>query len=107
LLDLPPTEPVRIRQRRQDDPRERAEAAGEDALGQGAASGLSRIQAGQAFEPELVDERLDLGEVGDLLVESAEVIAAEGMSATPTGPDRQSVEEPSFAGGTRGRWCLG
>jgi hypothetical protein len=59
----------------------------------------SQTRTGQAFESELVDERLDLGEVGDLLAESVEVIATEGMSATPTG------DWPTIGGGAKlRRW---
>ena len=63
------------------------------------------MRAGQAMQPELVDDRLDLGEVGDLVDQRVGFIAQEGMSTTPAGTG------PAVGGGTqllRGyEWALG
>jgi hypothetical protein len=43
------------------------------------------MRAGQAMQPELVDDRLNPGEVGDLVDQRLGVIAQEGMGAPPAG----------------------
>ena len=59
------------------------------------------------MQPELVDDRLDLGEVSDLMNQRLGVIAQERRGTARQDLGRQSVEERSFSGGTRGRcpWC--
>src|SRR5208337_2143575 len=102
LLDLPLAEAVSARQGRQDGLGVRAELAGGDPLGQGAAGGGSAARAGQAMEPELVDDRLDLGEIGDLMDQRIRVIAEQGMGAAPAGTG------PAVGGGTQPlRWHQG
>jgi hypothetical protein len=53
------------------------------------------------MQEEPVEDRLDLGEVGDLVDQRFGVIAEEGMGSAPARTGRQSVEERSFSGGRR------
>jgi hypothetical protein len=80
LLDLALTEAVTAGERGQHRLQIGAETScgdprGETRTGRDAASG-----AGQAMEPVFVDQRLDLGQFGDLMDQGGRVIAAQGMA---------------------------
>ena len=107
LLDLPLAQPVGPREHGQHGLQVRPEAAARDARGQGTAGRLSTGGAGQAMEPIFVDDRLDLGQLGDLMDQG-------GRDRRPGVPDRsgdrrsacsRTSRGPSRAGPRRGGPC--
>src|SRR5262249_1405513 len=62
-----------------------SEAAGGDALGQGATGGRSAVRATQAMQAVLVHQRINLGQLGDLMEYGAGVLTVQGLTAAAAG----------------------
>src|SRR5262245_14501937 len=58
-----------------------AEPAGGDALGWGGAGSHPATGAAEAMQAILIDDRLDPGQLGDLLDQGGEVVAVQGLTA--------------------------
>jgi hypothetical protein len=82
LLDLSLAEAIGPCERGQHGLEVRAEAPGGDAQRQGAAGHLAAARAGQAMEPILIDDRLNLGQFSDLMDQGFGVVAGELMTAS-------------------------
>src|SRR5262249_21069103 len=76
-------------------------------LGQSAAGGHPTVRAGQAMQPVLLDGRLDLGQVGDLMDQARQILAVQVVATTPAGTGLAIAGRPGFSGGTNGRNALG
>jgi len=85
LLDLSLAEAVGPREHGQHGLEVGAEASRRDTQGQAAARRLAAVGARQAMEPILVDDRLDLGQFGDLMDEGFGIVTGEMVTTTTTG----------------------
>ncbi len=84
LLDLSLAETVDAREHGQHGLEIRTKASGRDAGGQGATGGLAAVGTDQAMEPILIDDRLNLGQFGDLMDQRLGVIAGKAMTTAAT-----------------------
>ena len=75
LLDLPLAQPIGAREHGQHGLQIRPEAPTGDTGGQGPAGRLPAAGTGQAMEPVFVDDRLDPGQLGDLMDQRGGVVA--------------------------------
>ena len=85
MLDLPLAQAVGPREHGEHGLQVRPEAAAGDARGQDPAGHLSTVGASQAIEPILIDDRLDLGQFGDLMDQGGRIVTLEFLTAAATG----------------------
>ena len=84
LLDLPLAQPVSSCKHGHHGLQIRPEASTGDTGGQGPAGGLPTAGTGQAMEPVFVDDRLNLGQLGDLMDQGGGIVALKFIPAAAT-----------------------
>ena len=100
LLDLALAEPVAASDRGQHRLQIRAETSPGNPCGETPTRGYAALGAGQAMKPVFVDQRLDLGQFGDLVDQGGRVITDQGMAtaAAIRGPAIGNRAAPSPVG---------
>ncbi len=106
LPDLALAEAVAASDRGQHRLQIRAETSPGNPCGETPTGGYAALGAGQVMKPEFVDQRLELGQFGDLVYQGGRVITDQGMATAPAIRGPAIGNRANFSGGTKRPWAL-